>query len=171
MATVNINYGTKTAITIGLQSTPLASSPTFVLGRESNEIDNSSNKFDDALVQGMVTVGTSPTSGTQIQVWVWGSDTSLATTALDVLDGTDSDETINSAGIRDGMLKLGAVVSVDSTTSNRAYYVGAFSVAQLFGGNMPKYWGLFVTHNTAVALNSTGANHVFNYTGITYTVA
>ena len=171
MATVTINYGTKTTITIGLATTPLASNSTLVAGRESNEIDNTTNKYDDAMVQGKVTVGASPTSSTQIQVWVWGSDTSAATTNLDTLDGADSDETLTSTGIRDGLLKLGAVVSVDSTTSNRAYYIGAFSVAQLFGGNMPKYWGIWVTHNTGVALNSTSGNHDITYTGIKYDVA
>ena len=171
MATVNINYATKATFTIGLATTPLASSSTFVAGRESTQIDNSTNKYDDALVQGKVTVGTTPTTSTQIQVWVWGSDTDITFTNLDVLDGIDSDETLTSTGIRDGLLKLGAVVSVDSTTSDRTYFIGAFSVAQLFGGNMPKYWGLWVTHNTGVALNSTASNHEFTYTGITYTVA
>ena len=171
MATVTINYGTKTTITIGLATTPLASNSTLVAGRESNEIDNTTNKYDDAMVQGKVTVGASPTSSTQIQVWVWGSDTSAATTNLDTLDGADSDETLTSTGIRDGLLKLGATVSVDSTTSNRTYFIGAFSVAQLFGGNMPKYWGLWVTHNTGVALNSTSSYHEFTYVGIKYDVA
>lgn len=172
MATVTINYAAKVAFTLGLATTPLASSSTFVAGRESTEIDNTTNKYDDALVQGKVTVGTSPTANTQIQVWVYASDTSLAATPLDVIDGVDSDETItgSSTGIRDGLLKLGAVVTVDSTTSNRTYYVAPFSIAQLYGGNMPKFWGLFVTHNTAVALNSTAANHEFTYTGIKYDV-
>lgn len=171
MATVTINYASKVAFTIGLHSTPLASSTTFVLGRESSQIDNTSNKYDDALVQGKVTVGSTVTSSTQIQCWVWGSDTDITSTNLDVLDGTDSDETLTSTGIRDGLLKLGAIVTVDSTTANRTYYIGAFSVAQLFGGNMPKYWGLWVTHNTGGALNSTSSNHEFTYTGIKYDVA
>ena len=171
MATVTISYSSNTTITIGLQTTPLASSSTFVAGRESNQIDNTTNKYVDAIVQGKVTVGTTPTANTQIIVYVWGADTSLATTALDVLDGTDSDETITSAGVRNGMLRLGATLDVDSNTSNRTYYVAPFSVAQLFGGNMPKFWGLWVTHNTGVALNSTAANHAFSFNGVKYDVA
>ena len=171
MATVTINYASKVSFTIGLATTPLASSSTLVAGRESNEIDNTTNKYDDAMVQGKITVQTPTGSTGQIQVWVWGSDTSAATTNLDTLDGVDSDETLTSTGIRDGLLKLGAVVSVDSTTSNRAYYIGAFSVAQLFGGNMPKYWGIWVTQNTGAALNATAGNHDITYTGIKYDVA
>lgn len=169
MATQTISYSANTTITISLAS--IATSSTWVAGAESSEIDNTTNKYVDALVQGRVTVGTTPTTATNILVYVWGADTSLATTALDVLDGTDSAETITSAGVRNGMLALGAVLDVDSTTSNRVYYAKPFSVAQLFGGLMPKFWGLFVAHNTGVNLNSTGSNHAFSFNGIKYDVA
>lgn len=169
MATQTINYGTKTALTLSLAS--IATSSGFTAGAESNQVDNSSTLFDDVIVQGLVTVGTTPTVNTNILVYVWGSDTSLATTPLDVLDGTDSAEALSSAGVRNGMLALAAVLDVDSTTSNRGYYAKAFGIAQFFGGVVPKFWGLFVTHNTGVNLNATGGNHVFSYTGIKYDVA
>ena len=35
-----------------------------------------------------------------------------------------------------------------------------------FGGVVPKNHGLFVTHDTAVNLNSTAGNHSFSYTGV-----
>lgn len=172
MATVNIAYSSNTTITIGLATTPLASSSTFVGGRESNEIDNATtNKYDDALVQGKVTVGTTPTANTAINVYVWGADTSLATTAIDVLDGTDSDESLTNTGVLGSALRLAASIGVYATTSNVTYNIAPFSVAALFGGNMPKFWGLFVAHNTGVALNSTAGNHAFSFNGITYTVA
>lgn len=169
MATVALSYGSTTTITISPAS--LATSSDFTAGRESTQVDNTSNLFLDAIVQGLITVGTSPTANTQIQVWVWGSDTSAGTTALDVIDGTDSAETITSAGVRNSFMKLAAVADVDSTTSNRGYPIGAFSVAQLFGGILPEFWGIFVTHNTGVNLNSTAGNHTFAYTGIKQTVA
>jgi len=161
-------YTGPTTITIGLATTPLASSATFVAGRCSAEIDNTSNLYQDVEVQGLVTVGTTPTVNTQIQVYVWGSYVSTATTALDTIVGTDADKTITSAGVAMGFLKLAGVGVVDSTTSNRGYYIGQFSVAQLFGGNMPQFWGLFIAHNTGVALNSTAGNHVWKYTGVKY---
>jgi len=169
MATSTINYSSNTTITISPAST--ASSSTFVAGRESNEIDNTTNKYIDALVQGKVTVGTTPTANTTIAIYVWGADTSLATTALDVLDGTDSAETLTNTGILYSALKLGAVISVTATTSDVGYNFAPFSVAARFGGVLPKYWGLFVTHNTGVALNATGGGHVFSYNGIKYDVA
>lgn len=169
MATQTINYGSTTAYTFGVEST--ASSSTFVAGRESSQIDNTTNKFVDYIFQGKVRVGTTPTSGTFIKIYVWGSDTSLATTALDVLDGTDSTETITSAGVRDGMLHEIESIYVDATTSDRDYPIKARGLAQYFGGVMPEFHGLFLAHNTGVNLNATGGNHYFNYTGVKYDVA
>jgi len=168
MATTTISYTTATTITCSVAS--VASSSTWVAGQESNEIDNTTNKYDDALVQGKITVGTTPTASTLILVYVWGSDTSAATTNLDTIDGVDSTETLTSAGVRDGFLKLAASINVDATTSNRSYWFGPFSVADLFG-QVPRFWGLFVTHNTGANLNSTAGNHSFTYTGIKFDTA
>jgi len=167
MATVTPSYSANTTITMDLSS--LASSATWVAGRESNEIDNTTNKYVDALVQGKVTVGTTPTANTSINIYVWGADTSLATTAIDVLDGTDSAETLTNTGVLYSALKLGAVISVLVNTSNVTYNVAPFSVAQLFGGVMPKFWGLFVAHNTGVNLNASNAN-LFSFNGIKFDV-
>lgn len=169
MATLTINYSANTAITMDLAN--LGSSATFVAGRESSQIDNTTNKFVDAIVSGQVSVGTTPTANTQINVYVWGADTSLATTALDVLDGTDSAETLTNVGIRDA-LRLGASINVPANTSDVAYIVLPFSVASLFGGILPKFWGLFVAHNTAVNLRNNAVNtNSFEYVGVKYDVA
>lgn len=169
MATSTVNYSANTAITMDLAN--LATSSTFLAGRESSQIDNTSNKFVDALVSGFVSVGTTPTANTVIGVYVWGADTSLATTALDVLDGTDSAETLTNAGIL-AALKLGASVAVPAATSDVKYIVLPFSVAALFGGVMPKFWGLFVSHNTAVNLRNNAVNtNSFEYVGIKYDIA
>ena len=168
MATTTISYSSPTTITCSVAST--GSSSTWVAGRESNEIDNTTNKYVDALVQGKITVGTTPTASTQILVYVWGSDTAASTANIDVIDGADSAETITSAGVRDGFLKLAVAINVDATTSDRGYPFGPFSVADLFG-QLPKYWGMFVMHNTGVNLNSTGGNHAFTYTGVKFDTA
>jgi hypothetical protein len=91
MPTTTINYSANTAITLDLSS--LGTSSTFLAGVESGEIDNTTNKFIDALVNVKGIIGhasTAPTIGQQIVVYVWGADTSLGTTAIDVLDGTAS---------------------------------------------------------------------------------
>lgn len=169
MATLTQAPGTKQTITIGLASTPLASSATFVIGRESAQINNSTDKYVDAIVEGKITVGTPTTANTEIQVWVYASfHTSLATAGIDVLDGTDSDVTFATAGVRGTAMKMGARVDVDTTTANRTYPIAPFSVAELFGGKMPVFWGLFVAQNTGGALNSTAGNHELSFTGIKY---
>jgi hypothetical protein len=120
MGTTTVNFSSNTAITMDLAN--LGSSATFVAGRESTQIDNTSNKYIDDMVSGKVSVGTTPTANTMIVVYVWGADTSLATTAIDVLDGTDSAETLTNVGIL-GALRLGAAISVPAATSDVAYEV------------------------------------------------
>lgn len=156
MADVKYSYPADTDLTITLAS--LATSSTLTAGRESTVRDNTSNKYLDELLSGKVTVGTSPTASTQIEVWVLGA-LDDAPTYPDVFDGTDSAETVTSAGVKFGFLKLAAVMSCDSTTSDRTYFFGPVSVASLFGGTLPPRWSVFVTHNTGVNLNATGSNH------------
>lgn len=167
MATATINYTASATITMTLAS--MASSATLVAGVESTVIDNTSNKFVDAIVGGKITVGTTPTINTQILVYVFAPIDSTPTYP-DVMDGTDSVETLTSLGVGRGFLKLAAVLDVDAVTSNVAYPF-SFSVAQLFGGVMPSRWSLFATQNTGAALHATGGNHVLKYEGIKYDVA
>jgi hypothetical protein len=169
MATQTINYGSTTAITMDLAN--LGSSATWVAGRESTEVDNTTNKFVDAIVQGSISVGTTPTANTVINVFVYASDTSLATTPIDVIDGVDSAETITNTGVLYSMFRIGAAINVLVNTSDIAYPVAPFSIAQLFGGIMPKYWGLFVAHNTGVNLRNNAVNtNSFDYVGIKYDI-
>ena len=166
MATTTVNYAANASITMDLAN--LGTSATFVAGRESTQIDNTSNKYIDALVSGKISVGTTPTANTTIAVYVWGADTSLATTAIDVLDGTDSAETLTNVGILNA-LKLGAAIAVPANTSDVQYEVLPFSVASLFGGVMPKFWGLYVSHNTGVNLRNTAVNtNSLEFVGIKY---
>jgi hypothetical protein len=167
MSTVTTTYAASATVTCGVEST--ASSSTFAAGRESSVIDNTTNKYVDALLAGKIRVGTTPTANTQILVYVFAplDDTP---TYPDVMDGTDSAETITSAGVAQGFLKLAALISVDSATSDRDYAFGPVGIAQLFGGIMPPKWAVFVTHNTGVNLNSTAGNHFIKYTGVKYDV-
>jgi hypothetical protein len=165
MATVNIAYAASATITITLSS--IATSASFVAGAESTVVDNTSNKYVDAIVGGKITVGTTPTINTQILVYVFTPIDSTPTYP-DVMDGTDSVETLTSVGVGRGFLKLGAVLDVDAVTSNIAYPF-SFTVAQLFGGVMPSSeWSLYVSQY--VNLNSTAATMSSSTKGITYTV-
>lgn len=164
---VTLKRGSSAALTISLAS--LASSATFVAGRESDAVTTAEPAID-YLLAGKVRVGTTPTIDTQIQVWVYGSF-SDAPVYPDVIDGADSAETMTSAAIRNAGLALAAVMAVDTTTSDRDYFFAPLSVAALFGGVLPKHWGVFVTHNTGVNLNATGGNHVITATPVYANVA
>ena len=163
MADYKIKYAASATITCTLAS--LATSSSRTAGRESTAVDNTSNLYDDALLSGQVTTGTTPTAQKQIDVWIYSDDGNDL--YPDVLDGTDSNETITSENVRNGALKLALSLRVEST-SDRIYYFRNISVAALFGGTMPRKWGVFIAHDTAVNLNSTGSNHELRYTGVTY---
>jgi hypothetical protein len=164
-----LQYGSSAAFTITLAS--LASDTNRLAGRESTAVAISGiQPVIDVLIGGKITVGTTPTTATQIDVWVYGNVDDTPTYP-DVLDGTDSNETITSAGIRNAAMHLLVSLEVDSTTSDRAYWFAPRGIAKLFGGVLPKNIGLFVAHNTGVNLNATGGNHVLSYTPVYLNVA
>lgn len=168
MPTMTPSYGTPATITLDLTS--LASSGDFTAGRESTAVDNSSNKYVDALVSGSVVVGTTPTINTTIAIFVYAQHDDTPT-YQDVFDGTDSAETVTSAGVLAGVVRLLGTLKVDATTTDRIYYLAPTAVAPLFGGVLPKRWGLFVSHNTGAALKSSTNSGNFKYTGIKYDIA
>lgn len=156
MTTATPIYGTRVTMTITLAA--LATSATLVAGRESTAVDNKDvDDAIDALVGGTITVGTTPTANTQIEVWVYGSydDTNFAGSAT----GADAALTPTAKTL----MRLLEVIPNVGTTSNVAYKWGPVSVARGFGGVLPVQWGVWVTHNTGVALHATGGNHEIEY--------
>lgn len=172
MAVTTLTYHNATPTTITMDLSALASSATFVAGRESTQVDNTSNKYIDALVYGRFIVGTTPTLPCTLNVYVWGAPVSLATTAIDTLDGTDSAETLTNTTVLGSALQLVRSQSILVNTSNTTYDVSPFTVAQYFGGVLPPFWGLFVAHNMTAALKTDAGNtDSFRFHGITYTTA
>lgn len=154
-------------IAIPIDLSALPTSATFVLGRESDQVDNSVNNYIDALVNidGIVShAATVPVVGQRIDFYVWGSDTSGS--AIDVLDGVDSAETLGHLSVLNS-LKFGGSASVTEATAGLTYYIQPFSIAALFGGIMPNFWGIFAAHNHAGALAASQTGKV-SYQGITF---
>ena len=153
-----------TALTISLASLASGSSGVYTAGRESTAVDNTSNVDVDHLLAGKIRTGTSPTASRSINVYVYAniSSSSGTPTYPDVLDGTDSAETFTSANVMNSAVRLAASMLTDST-SDRDYFFGPVSVASLFGGVLPKFWGVYVAHDSGVNLNSTDGNHVLSY--------
>lgn len=166
MADIKLAYGTASDATITLAS--LGSDTNLLTGRESAAVANTATLALDYLVSGKITTGTSPTASRQIEVWAVGSWD--GTTWPDVFDGTESAETISSADIKSVICRVVAVMAT-SATSNVTYFFGPVSLASAFGGTLPPSFVLFVTHSTAVALNSTTSNHQIRIQPVYETVA
>lgn len=155
MATGDIKlvYGTAADATITLAS--LASSTTKLVGRESTAVDNTTLRALDYLVSGKVTTGTSPTTARSIEVWCvasWDGTTYPA--------GFAGSDAAGPTLIAENKAALALVASMSTVaTSDVAYHFTCRSIASLFGGVVPPKFSFFVTHDTAVNLNSTAGNH------------
>ena len=153
-------YGTTTTITASVAS--LASDTNLLAGIESAIVDNRTDGFEDHILSGKFTTGTSPTAARQIEVWAVAWDSNAWP---DVFDGTSSAETITSSDIKNALCKAVAVLPTNNT-SDRTYPFTGVSMKSVFGGVLPSQYVLFVVHNTGVALNGTAGNHELRYQGI-----
>jgi len=163
---VKLAYAASSALTVTLAS--LATSADLLTGREATAVDNSSNKYLDFLLAGKVTTGSSPTTAKQILICV----VALAEDAVwpDAFDGTDSAETITTVGIQNQICPAAAVIQTTGT-SDVTYWFGPVSVASVFNGKVPLKFTVFVSHNTAVNLNSTAGNQAIYITPVYKTAA
>ena len=153
-------YGATTTITNAVAS--LASDTNLLAGYESVVIDNTTDGFEDIILSGKRTTGTSPTALRQIEVWAVAWDSNAWP---DVFDGTTGAETITSADIKNAICRSVAILPTNNT-SDRTYHYTGISAKQVFGGVLPSKFVLFTTHNTGVALNATAGNHEDRYQGI-----
>ena len=166
MAESKIKYASATNLTVTSWGTGLAAGQYGF----SAIVDNTTNLYMDALVGGLLEVGTTtPAAGDTLDIYVYGmydEATSTALTgAIDALyAGTDTEETEGTDFIIENMKFLTSVTA----ESNVGFHWGPESIAQLFGGVMPPKWGL-VLHNNGSATMAAGS--LAEYIGITYTSA
>src|SRR5215471_5689969 len=146
----------------GCPGASVASSGTFVAGREAAGVDNSSARNIDSEITAKLTTGTSPTVDTELRVYGYQALNPDTPLYPDTISGTNAAVTLTSTyQLSGGFLLLGS--SAVSATSSIGYPIKCLSTAQAWGKE-PKRWGLYITHNTAVALHATGTNHVLTYT-------
>ena len=162
--TDKISYGTSTAITCSLApgGTGLASSAT--VGRCSTAVDNTTNLFDDAIVTVSIKTGSgSMANDKAVYIYVYGSE-----------DGTNYEEEESNSPATDGSYTINAPTIfrgpiVIPVLTAAKIYTKVFTVANMFGGVMPRKWGIIIINFTGQALDTTEANHIKSYTGIYYT--
>ena len=159
MATTSQLYSAWTALTITLASLANGS------WRESTVIDNTSTLYDDILIGGTITTGTTPTANTAIEVYFYAlADGTVYTGGA---SGTDAAYTADGEEL---LFPVCQIINVDAT-SDQGYVFGPVSVRAAFGGAMPSKVGVIVKDATGVALNATAGNHVLKYMGIKTTIA
>lgn len=126
--------------------------------RQSAFVENTTNLLMDAFVQ--LVVKTGATAAGTVDIWLYGSID--GSTYSDGATGLDAAFTPTSSP---NLVSLGSVNTPTATTS---YTSRLFSVAQAFGGSIPKQWGLAVRNSNGGALDATEGNFSKQYLGLTY---
>lgn len=152
-----------TPITLACTLASLASDTNLFIGRQSAAANNAVDLGDDCHVGGKFTLGTSPTAGTQVEVWCYSSYDGISYSAG--LGTADAAFTTTSS--KKGLMKLLTIIPTEAV-SDFQYVWGPYSVAALHGGTMPQSWGVFITHNSGVAANSTASAFEVKYTPVQY---
>jgi|GEM_PF-1713812 len=161
-----LQYSATTALTITLAG--LASSTTWIAGRESTAVDNSANRYIDYAIGGEVTTHatSTPTLNSEIRLYSYQCINPDTPTYPDVLTGTNANVTLTAAAaanILDGGFVLMGSATVVATANISYPLTRTLSMAQAYGAS-PKRWGVYVAHNTGQSLHATGP-HEINVTG------
>jgi len=134
MADVKSAYGAVTAITITPGTLASGSS------RESTFIDNTVNKFQDALVMILVRINGAPTGDKAVYVNVYGTADPATPKWPDNVTGVDAAITL----VGPTQLPLLGTINTPATLTN--YRSRPFTIAPAFGGVMPAKWGIIITN-------------------------
>lgn len=122
-------------------------------GRQTTMVNNETARYQDLLLFFKITVGTSPSAGSQVDFYGLRGDDHTANLRTDNAGASDAAITVNNA-------EHLASLRVTAGTSDAAYYVDF-----LFHRPGPT-WGIAVVNNSGAALNSTEGNHLKRYVGL-----
>lgn len=129
--------------------------------RESTAIDNSSDLFQDVLVQVQIKSGAASTAATGlVNVYAYGTVDPATPVYPDAVTGTDAAITLNSP------TQLRLIGQLNVVANATTYKSEPMSVAAAFGGIMPTKWGIVIENKCGGALDTTEANHKKLYQGI-----
>ena len=155
-------YAAAAAMTITLTS--LATSSTWIAGRDAVAIDNSTTRNIDSEITARIAVGATVTADTEIRVYGVQALNPDTPTWPDTILGTNAAVALTSTYTRDGGIKPLLGATAVAATANVVYPIACLSTAQAWGKE-PKRWTVFVTHNTTgSALNATQTAPVITYT-------
>ena len=149
MATLKATYASSASFTITLNSLGNGSA------RESTAIDNGTNLYLDAHVRVTVSVG-SVSGSPQVHIYAYGSED--GSVYPDTVTGSDAAVTMEDPTV------LRHAISIPTPTSSKAYESDIISIARLYGGVLPKFWGIVVVNLTGASL--AGSGNSASFTGI-----
>lgn len=162
MSDIKTSYPSSSTVAITCDVSSLASS-IAAAGRASTAIDNTTNLDLDHLVSGKIKLGTTPTVSKPVSVYAYAPLSIAAGTPTypDSITGTDAAKTMTSLNVANGVLRL-LWSGLSDAVTGRELFMPPTSIAAAFGA-MPPFYGIFVTHESVAALDSTSGNHVFHY--------
>lgn len=152
MSDIKTAYGTATAFT--KTNANIATSATA--GWKSNAIDNTTNKYLDALVSiELAAVNTAPANSKAIFLYAYSliEGTAYASTGDGTIDGTEGTLTFPDITTLAVVIPLLGVVPYP--VQNKAINSPAFSVARCFGGVLPDKWGIAMVNYSGMTLSVT----------------
>ena len=162
MASIKLAFGSVTSMTVtNLHS--LASSAT--VGWQSAVIDNSTDLYEDALVQVILDhANTAPANDKASYVYAYGG---LETSYSDPASGTEG--TITIATIVSNPQAFKQIGNVPYNTQDAVVESQPMSVASAFGGILPIKWGIIVVNYSGAAYAASG--NTVKWAGVYRTVA
>jgi hypothetical protein len=122
-------------------------------------VDNSTNVFEDAMVQLTLKSGASGTTATGI-VNIYATGTSDGGTTYG--EGAGSDAAVTLTAPPNAKL-IGTINVVANAT---IYKSTLFSVAAAFGGFLPQKWALIIENKTGGSLDATAGSFTLQYIGV-----
>lgn len=141
----------------------LASSPTS--GWQSAVVDNTSDRYVDALIQVVLDFANTAPSGSRCAfVFAYGG---LDTTYTNPASGSEG--TLTLADVTANAQNLKLLGTIPYTTQDEAAESAVLSVAQAFGGILPPKWGIVIVNHSGAALAAAG-NSV-KWRGVHFNVA
>lgn len=154
MSTIKLLYGSNNqAITCTLAS--LANNA----ARSATAIDNTTNLFEDALVQVAIKSGASGVTSTGV-VNIYAAASSDGGTTYGEGAGTNAGITLT---VAPNIKLIGSLNVVANATT---YKSNPMSVAAIFGGFLPNFWGIVIENKSGAALDATEGNHLKIYQGV-----
>jgi hypothetical protein len=163
MADVKAAYGSVQTMTV----TNLHSlAPSTTAGWQSAVVDNTSDKFLDALVMIVADfANTAPSVSKMLLVYAYaGIESGVYTNPV-----TGSEGTITLANVDTTAQNLRLIGTIPYTTQDEIAEAAPMSVAAAFGGVLPPYWGIVIMNRSGAALHSSG--NTVKYRGVYATAA